>query len=130
MIDIESPVEISSQESEMIFRRGDKVNYLGDGVITEVERWNEEEQEFEEIQPEEHVIKPVKGTYVHATLHHGISRYVIQHPNGFSKEHFLKDYLKGRFDDGFEAVHSSQLKSGLKFIWASPDDLELVERKK
>jgi len=117
-------IEMSGRGS---FNVGDKVNFIKEGYLTISEEWNG--SEFVEQEPKKLHIKPVKGTYIWARLDHLMTRYVIQHPNGLSKEHFIKDYLEGRFADGFESVRSSELKDGLKYIWAYADDLELVKAK-
>lgn len=81
------------------FGKGDKVNYLG-GNNT----------------------KEIKGTYIWAVeTSTGIIRYVIEHPDGMPKSHFM---AKDPFPDGFDAVHSSELKDGMKYIYAIAEKLE------
>jgi hypothetical protein len=99
------------------FRRGDKVNYR---PKENSETWSNGNKKF----------KPVDGTYIWTWFGHlSLDGYVIQHKDGFPRAYFIKDYLEGNFPDGFEAVHSSELKDGLKYIWASEDELVLVKAK-
>lgn len=103
-----------SSSNKIIFNRKDRVNYKPAIVTINDGR----------------AFEPVNGTYIWASLvHDGFKAYVIQHADGFPKSHFIKDYLEGKFPDGFEAVHSKDLKDGLKYIWADEAELELINSK-
>ncbi len=65
----------------------------------------------------------IDDTYVWAIMAHMMVQLVIEHPDGHPKSSFIKDYLAGKFPDGFEAIHSSQLRDGLKYIYANPSEL-------
>ncbi|MCK5521002.1 MAG: hypothetical protein KAI81_07805 [Candidatus Marinimicrobia bacterium] len=71
---------------------------------------------------------PVNNTYVWAYFAHlSMKCFVIQHPEGHEKEYFL---ASNGFEDGFESIHSSLLKDGLKYIYADPSEVEIVEGQK
>lgn len=69
-----------------------------------------------------------ENTYVWTVTFHKMIRIVVQHKDGFPKSHFIQDYLEGRFPDGFEAVHSSELDDNFKYIYVMPSELELVNQ--
>lgn len=110
---------------DLQFGRGDKVNYLGGQMITNIEDvW--EGEKFRGTKIEKKDFKPVKNTFVWAINCHEMIRYVIQHEVGLPKEHFMADMG----EDGFESIHSSQLDDDKKYIYCDEDELELVEKKK
>jgi hypothetical protein len=83
----------------MPFKRGERVNYLGG-------RFN-----------------PVNGTYVWAKTQSLFTQYIIQHPDGFTKEAFMKDYLKGKSKNGIDGVNPAALNYDLKYIFVYEEDL-------
>lgn len=84
----------------MPFKRGDKVNYKGGKF------------------------RPVSGTYVWAeTTTSLFKQYVIEHPEGFPKEDFMKDFLKGDSKNGIDGIDPKYLKYGLKYIFVYEEDL-------
>ena len=86
----------------MPFKRGDKVNYFG-GKFS-----------------------PVKGTYVWAeTTTSLFKQYVIEHPDGYAKEEFMKDFLAGDSKKGIDGIDPKYLKYGLKYIFVYEEDLEI-----
>lgn len=125
-------------QSRNIFKRGDRVNYRpqnfknGNGDETtsgDVSVSIVKDDRILRAQNGGKDFKPVNGTYVWTHFGHlSFEGYVIQHPDGFDKSHFIND-PDGDFDDGFEAVHSSQLKDGLKYIWADESELEIYVKK-
>jgi len=72
----------------------------------------------------------IESTYVWAICFHEMIRIVVQHKDGFPKSYFISDYLKGRFPDGFESVHSSELEDDKKYIYVMPTELELITNEK
>lgn len=86
----------------MPFKRGDKVNYFGGKF------------------------HPVKGTYVWAVTETSLfKQYVIEHPQGFGKEEYMKDYLAGDSKKGIDGIDPKYMKYGLKYIFVYEEDLEL-----
>lgn len=83
----------------MSFKRGDRVNYLGGRFA------------------------PAKGTYVWARTQTLFTQYIIQHPDGFTKEAFMKDYLKGNSKNGIDGVDPRALNYDLKYIFVYEEDL-------
>lgn len=86
----------------MPFKRGDKVNYLGD-----------KNDKFH----------PVNGTYVWAVTNGLFTQYVIQHPQGFKKEHFMKDYLNGDSKTGIDGIDPKLLNYDITYIFVYEEDL-------
>lgn len=88
----------------MSFKRGDKVNYKGGKF------------------------RPVNNTYVWAETQEGLfKQYVIEHPNGYGKEMFMKDFLEGKSKNGIDGIHPNYLKYGLKYIFVYAEDLYLAQ---
>ena len=112
------------------FKRGDKVKLFGGKRITVDDRWNG--KCFEKLPaPVVLDIYPLKETYIWASIHHlGLNRYVIWHPNGISKEHFIREYLEGKFADGFESIHSGDLSDEHKYMWVSASEIQMIEARK
>lgn len=87
-----------TSDSECIFKRGDKVRY-----------------------------KDGNETYVWAVNPHMMIRYVIEHPLGWFRQELLSDFYSGKFPDGFESVKSTELADNIKYIYARPQELTLIE---
>lgn len=68
--------------------------------------------------------KATQGTYVWAIMYHLMIKYVIEHPEGRGKLSFM---ASDGFSDGFEAIHSSELDEGKKYIYADEVELEICE---
>lgn len=86
------------------FKRGDFVHFKGD------EKY------------------PAEDTYVWTHFgHHGLEYYIIEHSQGIDRINFINKppYKKfGLGADGFEAIHSSQLNEGLKYIAIYPKEFQ------
>lgn len=96
---------------DLKFKRGDKVDFSGGETAI-----------YHNGQYTPKTIKPVFGTFVWAIMAHLQVEYVIEHPDGFPKEDFL---AKEPFKDGFEAIHSSELKDGLTYAYVKEETLML-----
>ena len=83
----------------MDFKRGDKVNFKGNGSY-----------------------KPVNGTYIWADNVHMMISYYIEHPDGNKTKERMK--RNGGLPDGFESPHSDYFKEGLTYICVSADEIE------
>ena len=92
-------------------KRGTKVNYLG-GYGTLVKDIGTRK------------LPPVNGTYVWAILDRVGEIYIIEHPYGFPKEHFL---ATGGFSKDFKSVRNIELNDGLLYAYAQPEELEIVK---
>jgi hypothetical protein len=92
-------VEVKSEIKVEEFKRGDKVNFKGDGKY-----------------------KPMKGTYVWVVSPHMMLMYYIEHPDGnITKQSIAHN---GGLADGFETPHSKNFQEGLKYICVIPEQLE------
>lgn len=86
----------------MSFKRGDRINYIGGKF------------------------KPVNGTYIWGeTTTSLFKQYVIEHPDGFPKEYFMKDFLNGDSKKGIDGIDPKQLKYGLKYIFVYENEIIL-----
>jgi hypothetical protein len=85
---------------EQILQRGDKVDFIGN-------------QHY----------RSVKGTYIWWTdLHLSLYLYVIEHPDGHAKDHFVS---KHKSMDGFESVPRKCLDDNKRYIYAEPNKIKL-----
>ncbi len=83
----------------MSFKRGDKVDFKGNGDF-----------------------KPQARTYIWAVNCHMMVTYYVQHPDGgITKE---KIRHNGGFRDGFESPHSDNFQEGLKYICVGDHEIE------
>lgn len=88
------------------FKRGDFVHFKGDDKYK------------------------AQDTYVWTWFGHlSLAYYIIEHTDGIDRSHFLAG---PGWRDGFESVHSSQLKEGLKYIQVEcsgyfPDETDQLE---
>jgi|688.fasta_scaffold79329_5 hypothetical protein len=88
----------------MAYNRGDRVDYNGGKF------------------------RPVKNTYVWAVTQESLfKQYIIEHPDGYGKEEFMKDFLEGKSKKGIDGVHPNYLKYGLKYIFVYDEDLNLAK---
>jgi hypothetical protein len=96
---ISDKISIQELQQETIFMRGDKVDFAGNDKY-----------------------KSVKGTYVWAVNPHLCIEYVIEHPDGLDKSHFMATMGC----DGFESIPSKELQKGLKYIYVEPNEIKKV----
>lgn len=87
---------------EQILNRGDHVNFLGNNQFN-----------------------AINGTYIWWTIRHLAYYYVIEHPNGYPKNHFVS---KLESMDGFESVPRKYLDDVKKYIYAQPEEVSLIEK--
>jgi hypothetical protein len=79
-----------------IFKRGDKVNFKGNKNY-----------------------RAIKGTYVWAVNPHLCIEYVIEHPDGKTKDYFINNA-----NDGFECIPSKELDCKLKYIYVGLNEIK------
>jgi hypothetical protein len=102
---VEMP-ETAEETKPFEYIRGDKVNYVG--------------KDF----------RPMKGTFVWAAPNDNDGKvlcYIVQHPDGHEKNFYIHD--GGEIRDMFHVKNPKELKDGLLYIYAQPDELQFISRK-
>lgn len=99
-------------ETEPLFKRGNKVNYQG-GTAPK--------SDTEQVK-----CSPIKGTFVWAVFYHIGWIYIIEHPQGFTKQHFMDD-AKAHGKEDFVTILNQKLQDNKNYILVPESDLELAE---
>ena len=93
---------INDRYPKEILDRGAKVDFLGNTAF-----------------------KAVKGTYIWYTSLHLVCLYIIEHPDGHAKDHFVS---KRKSMDGFESVPRKALDENKRYVYAYPNEVLLIEK--